>query len=189
MDKWNSSNAICPEEVVIRIRDPLELIADQCVNPIIHFLWKKHVNINCYSIVNKNQENVHIDIMTSEWAHKTQASIKEINTNGILLPILLYCDGVTIGMNGKATVTPVMCTLGWYSQELFKQPISKMVIGYIDKMSDILVQVLIRHLNENVKMSRTKCDESTKYFKKQIYFKFWEVVLNSINAAAFPRIV
>ena len=64
-----------------------------------------------------------------------------------------------------------------------------MVIGYIDKMSDILVQVLIRHLNENVKMSRTKCDESTKYFKKQIYFKFWEVVLNSINAAAFPRIV
>ena len=87
-------------------------------------------------------------------------------------------------MNGKATVTPVMCTLGWYSQELFKQPISKMVIGYIDKMSDISDQVLIRHLNENVKMSRTKCDENIKYFKKQIYFKFWEVVLNSINAAA-----
>ena len=32
MEKWDSKNGICPEEVVIRVRDPLELIADLCVN-------------------------------------------------------------------------------------------------------------------------------------------------------------
>ena len=48
INKWHRSNGSPPEEVIIRIRDPLELIADQCVNPIIHFLWKDHVHINCY---------------------------------------------------------------------------------------------------------------------------------------------
>jgi len=41
----------------------------------------------------------------------------------------LYADGVSIGMNGKANVTPVMMTLGRYSKELFKQDYGKMVIG------------------------------------------------------------
>ena len=41
MDKWKSRNASCPEELVIRIRDPQELIADQCVNPIIQFFMKE----------------------------------------------------------------------------------------------------------------------------------------------------
>jgi len=56
MEKWDSKNGICPEEVVIRVRDPLELIADQCVNPIIHFLWKAHGNINCYSNINERMK-------------------------------------------------------------------------------------------------------------------------------------
>ena len=184
MEKWDSKNGICPEEVVIRVRDPLELIADQCVNPIIHFLWKAHVNINCYSKLNEKNENVSCDIMTSEWAHQSLLAIREIDPNGLLLPLLFYADGVSIGMNGKANVTPVMMTLGWYSKELFKQDISKMVIGYIDKFSDISDQVLIKHLQETKDFSKTKCEENIKYFKKQIFFKFWEVVLESINAAA-----
>jgi len=40
-------------------------------------------------------------------------------------------------MNGKANVTPNMMPLGWYSIELFNQDYGKMVIGYIDKLSDI----------------------------------------------------
>jgi len=100
------------------------------------------------------------------------------------LSFLFYADGVSIGMNGKANVTPVMMTLEWYSKELFKQDISTMVIGYIDKFSDISDQVLIKHLQETKGFSKTKCEENIKYFKKQIFFKFWEVVLDSINAAA-----
>ena len=184
MDKWDIKNGPCPEKVVIRVRDPLELIADQCVNPIIHFLWKDYVHIECYSKTNNRNEKVFCDIMSSEWARKTLEEIREIDPNGLLLPLLFYADGVSIGMNGKANVTPVMMTLGWYSEELFKQDISKMVIGYIDKLSDISDEILIKHLHEVKRFSRTKCEENIKYFKKQVFFKFWEVTLHSINTAA-----
>ena len=184
MDKWDIKNGSCPEKVVIRVRDPLELIADQCVNPIIHFLWKDYVHIDCYSKTNNRNEKVFCDIMSSEWARKTLEEIREIDPNGLLLPLLFYADGVSIGMNGKANVTPVMMTLGWYSEELFKQDISKMVIGYIDKLSDISDEILIKHLHEVKRFSRSKCEENIKYFKKQVFFKFWEVTLHSIKTAA-----
>jgi len=132
MDKWDSINGPIPANVVIRVRDPLDLIADQCVNPIIHFLLKEYVHINCYSKTNNNNEKVVCDIMSSEWAHKNVEEIHQIDPNGSLLPILFHVDGVCIGMNGKANVAPVMMTLGWHSEELFKQDISKMVIGYIN---------------------------------------------------------
>jgi len=44
MKKWNCNNAPAPEKVEIRIRDPMELIAEQCVYPIIYFLWKEHAH-------------------------------------------------------------------------------------------------------------------------------------------------
>jgi len=86
--------------------------------------------------------------------------------------VLTYADGVSIGMNGKANVTPVMMILGIYSEDLFKQDISKMVIGYIDKLSDISDQVLIKYLQEGKKIWRTRCEKNVKFFKRQIFLKF-----------------
>jgi len=66
MNKWNSKK-IGPGNVVIRVRDPLKLIADQCAsNPIIHFLWEKYVQINCYSKTNNKNEKVLCDLMSTE---------------------------------------------------------------------------------------------------------------------------
>ena len=124
----------------------MELIADQCVNPIIHFLWKDHVHIDYHKVTNSNNEDVYCDIMSSEWARKTLEDIRKIDPNGLLVPIILYADGVSIGMNGNANVTPVMLTLGWYSKDLFKQDHGKMVIGYIDKLTNISEEELIKHL-------------------------------------------
>jgi len=60
-----------------------------------------------------------------------------------------------------------------------------MVIGHIDNLSDTSDQVLIKHLQEVKKICRTRCEENIKFFKRQIFFKFWEVTfLDSINAAA-----
>jgi len=56
-------------------------------------------------------------------------------------------------MNGKAIFAPVLMFLGWYSEKLFKQDISKMVIGCIDKLTDISDQVLIKHLKEVKRIS------------------------------------
>ena len=184
MNKWNCNNAPLPEEVEIRIRDPIELIADQCVNPIIHFLWKDHVHIDYHKVTNSNNEDVYCDIMSSEWARKTLEDIRKIDPNGLLVPIILYADGVSIGMNGNANVTPVMLTLGWYSKDLFKQDHGKMVIGYIDKLTDISEEELIKHLMTVQKFSRTKSEANIRWFKKTVFFTFWGKVLDKINSAA-----
>ena len=184
MDKWNCNNAFPPKEVKIRIRDPMELIADQCVNPIIQFLWKEHVHINYHKETNSNNEDVYCDIMSSEWARKNLEDIRKIDPNGLLLPIFLYADGVTIGMNGKANLIPVMMTLGWYSNELWKQDYGKMVIGYIDKLADISDEELIKHLMEVKKFSRSKSEANIRWFRKKVFYTFWGKVLDKINSAA-----
>ena len=43
---------------------------------------------------------------------------------------------------------------------------------------------LIKHLKEVKGFSRKKAEENIKYFKKQVYFKFWEIVLDSLKVAA-----
>jgi len=58
----------------------------------------------------------------------------------------LYADGVNIGLNGKANVAPVLMTLGCFLKELYKPNYGKMVIGYIDRLTDISEEELINHL-------------------------------------------
>jgi hypothetical protein len=167
----------------------MELIADQCVNPIIHFLWKEHVHINYHKKTNSNNEDVYSDLMSSEWARKTLEDIRKIDPNGLLVPISLYADGVSIGMNGKANLIPVMMTLGWYSRELFKQDYGKMVIGYIDKLTDISDEILINHLMDVKQFSRTKSEANIRWFKKKVFNTFWKNVLDKISSAASSGIL
>ena len=104
--------------------------------------------------------------MSSEWARKTLQDIRKSDPNGLLLPISLYADGVTIGMNGKANLIPVMMTLGWYSNKLFNQNCGKMVIGYIDEFTDISEEELIKNFVEVRKFSRSKSEANYRWFKK-----------------------
>jgi len=122
--------------------------------------------------------------MSSEWARKTLDDIHKFDTNGLLLPISLYADGVSIGMSGKANLIPVMMTLGWYSKELFNQDYGKMVIGYIDKLTDISEEELIKHLTEVKKFSRSKSEANIRWFKQIIFCTFWGKVLYKINSTA-----
>jgi len=66
--------------------------------------------------------------MSSECARKTLEDITSFNPNGLLLPIILYADVISIGMNGNGNVTPVIMTLGWYSKELFKHDYGKWLL-------------------------------------------------------------
>jgi hypothetical protein len=125
MDKWDCDNSPRPQEVVIRIRDLLEVIAEQCVNPKIHLLWKEHVHINCYKKTNEKGEIVYSDLMTSPWAHAEQKNIERINPKGLVAPVIFYVDGVSPGMSGKTHITPIMLVLGFYDEELRKQNFCK----------------------------------------------------------------
>jgi hypothetical protein len=184
MDKWDSENSPRPQEVEIRIRDLLELIADQCINPKIQLLWKEHVHINCYQKTNEKGEKVFSDIMSSPWAHNEQKKIEKINPKGLIVPVLFYWDEVHAGMNQKAHMAPVMFTLGYYDEPLRKQDFSKEVRVFLDGLLNTLDESLIKHLNEVKGFCKTKCEEIVKYFKKQVFFKFWELVLDSIKAVS-----
>ena len=74
-----------------------------------------------------------------------------------------------------------MFTLGFYDDKLRKKDVSRNVLGYLDKLSDISDEALITHFKEVKSFSRTKAIENIKYFKKQVFFKFWEMVLDSIK--------
>ena len=103
----------------------LEVIAEQCVNPKIHLLWKEHVHIHCYKNTNEKGEIVYSDIMTSPWAHAEQNNIERIHPDGLVAPAIFYVDGVSPGMSGKAHINPIMLVLGFYSEELRKQILAK----------------------------------------------------------------
>ena len=186
MSEWNHPNTSCPEDVVIRLRDPLELIAEQCVSPFLQFLWKDHINIDCYEKFDskKKKKKLYRDIMSSEWAKEALAEIRQKDPNGILLPIIFYWDGVALGQHMDTLVCPVMGTLGWYSKTLFQKDISKFVIGFIEKINNISEAVLINHLVTVCRMSSTKAKENIAFFKKQIFFEFWQQCLETIQPAA-----
>ena len=57
-------------------------------------------------------EKLFYDVMSSDWAKEAQAEIHKIDPNGILLPIILYSDGVALGQHMNTYLCPVMDTLG-----------------------------------------------------------------------------
>jgi len=65
-----------------------------------------------------------------------------------------------------------MMTVGWYSRELFKLYFGKSIIGYIDKLSDISDQILIKHLMEVKGFSKTKCIENIAFLNNRYFASF-----------------
>ena len=131
MNKWNHSNIQCPEEVEIRIRDIIQIVADQCVSPHIQFLWKEDIQIKTYRKQNKINENVFCDIMSSDWACEEQEEITKFDRDGLLLAMMHYYDGVSPDNLMKTSLSPVMGTLGFYGRKLLQNYCSKFPVGYI----------------------------------------------------------
>jgi hypothetical protein len=183
MSKWNHPNTTRLEDIVIRIRDPCKLIADQCISPFIQFLWKDHINMDCYEKVDDQGNKVYCDIMSSEWAREALDEIRKKDPEGMLLPLLLYWDGVALGQHMDTLVCPVMGTLGWYSKTLYQKDVSKFVIGFIEKMNNVSEAVLINHLVTVCKMASSKAKDNIAYFKKQLFLEFWKLCIDTMKEA------
>ena len=177
MNKWDHSNLRCPEEVEIRMRDIMQLIADQCVSPHLQFLWKDDIKIRSYSQSNDKGEKVFCDLMSSDWVFEEQQLISQFDKDGILLPIILYYDGVCPDKNMNSSLSPVMGTLGWYGRKLLHNYCSKFVVGYISelKVSEV---ILVHHLMKVCKMTKTKALKNIAIFKKICSLNFGGCYLN-----------
>ena len=183
MNQWDHSNLRCPEEVEIRMRDIMQLIADQCVSPHLQFLWKDEIKIRSYKPSNDSGENVFCDLMSSEWVFEEQKLISQFDKDGILLPVMLYYDGVCPDKNMNTSLSPVMGTLGWYGRKLLQNYCSKFVVGYLSEMN-VSEVVIVHHLMKVCKMKKTKALKNINIFKKNLFFEFWKVLLETLKPAA-----
>ena len=64
------------EELVILVRDPIELISYQLVDPVLQFQWKEHIAYDAFVKTNDKNERVISDTITTPWAHKMETMIK-----------------------------------------------------------------------------------------------------------------
>lgn len=76
-------------------------------------------------------------------------------------------------------------TLGNFKDRLQLLDMSKMVLGFIPDLGNLLTEVLIKHLVQNVPgYSKSKAILAIKYYKRTVEKKFWELVFESVQRYA-----
>ena len=185
MESWKISGQK-PDEIIVRARDPLEMLSYLAVDPTIQFSWKEHVHYDTFSMTDiSTGENYVGDLMSSSWAKNTERVIRqEKNPEGKLMPCLLYHDGVAMGHGANIKSVPVLGTCGNFSDELIRKNIAKFCLGFIpDITSTISVEALISHLMERG-MSRTAAGKEVRWFNLHLEKEFWSMVTAPLKAAS-----
>ena len=152
MNKWNQFNK--PDNIKLRIRNIIEEISLKFIDPLIMFGWKDHVHLQTFSQYHNNIRCYSV-LMSSIWAENTSKLMKEKNSNGILIPIILYYDEVSFGKSRMAAATPVMVTLSNFSDTLMRKYFGKLCISYIPHFRDISETSVLSHLVDVCDMNIT----------------------------------
>lgn len=103
MGAFNEGGCKPPAEIEIIARDPLELVAQALVDPTIQYI---HCDDCVYEYTPQTLEDgtpCWSSIMSSEFAKHTQAAIRARHTEGILIPVVTYADGVSLGLRNKVS--------------------------------------------------------------------------------------
>ena len=134
---WKLDELSIPiDPIMVYLRDPIELISELFVNPLIMFKYKSQVKFKYYNNGLNDFSLIHADIMTSEWCKYTEKQILEKSNDGHILPLIFNSDGAQLGANINNKTTPLMCTTGNFSDDLIDQDIAKCVIGYLPNLRD-----------------------------------------------------
>ena len=169
------------EELIILVRDPIELISYQLVDPVLQFQWKNHISYNAFVKKNDKNERVISDTMTTTWAHKMESLIRIESPEAIFIPIFLYTDGVSLGHGQNKKCNPVMGNIGNFSDELLRKDFSKFTLGFIPFIDSSSEESIVQHLMVKCGPSRTLAEYSLKIFKLEIDKYFWKEVLTPIE--------
>ena len=164
--------------IMIYMRDPMEVIAELLVNPKVMFKYRDHVKFDYF----RNDANAYCDLMSSEWCRLTESYIRETKSvEGKVLPIIFYLDGVQLNDNIHNKVTPVMCTIGNFSDELINQDISKCVIGYLPDTLESK-EAIFTHLRELYpNTSSTELEKQIRQFDLLIEREFWKEIVKGLR--------
>jgi hypothetical protein len=100
------------------------------------------------------------------WAIKTQEMLQKRfpgDDNHILIPLLLFCDGVSVGWGCNVTFENATVSVGNFPADLTRKLIGKMNIGFTSSVSnkDLHHTSLKTHLKHKLG-NITKADEAVK---------------------------
>ena len=178
MDEWNSVG-VAPVPVQIIARDPYEVIAYKLIDPTLQYGWKDSILYESTLIHVGDNIECSNDLMTTSWARCTEANVRRFVPDAILIPLIIYGDGVTMGLRGNAKATPALATMGNFSDELQQRDISKMALGYLPDLKYLNKEELLNHLVKQG-IGATKAANEIVKFGRHIENEFWRIVLKSL---------
>ena len=100
LDTWSQRTPPpAPREIICR--DPLELLCLKCVDPTLQFINGGDIQFSYLEETLHDGTPCASNLMSSLWAKQTEREIKAIHPDGILFPIVVYADGVALGLRNK----------------------------------------------------------------------------------------
>jgi len=175
-EHWKVHEIGIEDPIFIHVRNPIEIISEMLVDPEIMYKWKEHVHFEYY-----NDNNRIGNVMTSPWCANTQAELRQRSPQGTLLAIILYADGVALTENIHNLITPVICTLGNFSQELITKDISKGTISYIPNLRDLHEDKIVKHLRK-IYPTLDSAKKAYRSFERHITRTVWDYIIKEINS-------
>jgi len=142
--------------VKVYVRSLFHVISEMLVDPEIMYIWRAHIHMSYHRAVDKDGRQVYSDVMSSPWAEESVRMVHEKDSAGHLLPVILYTDGVQVSPHSRNKVTPVIVTLGIFSDDLLQKDISKRVITYMPNFKDKSKDCIAQHLVKTLNISKTK---------------------------------
>ena len=180
---WNPEHESFPfkhsKGLFLRTLDPLEQISTVLNDPAV-MLSDENIRLDAYSIQDDKGEHISVDIMSSPWALHTQKRIKSRDPHGIMLVIIPYSDGLDVTHCINTSFTPVVVTLGNYSNSYFMTNQSKLILGYLP---DINETIALNYLKNVLSMAETVAKREVSYLKLRVQRAFWISALSSIRTA------
>ena len=180
---WNPENERFPfkqgKGIDLRTLDPLEQICTALNDPTVMFS-NESIRLEAYCIQNADGEHISVDVMSSPWALHTQNKIRMRDPDGIMLVIIPYSDGLNVTHCINTTFTPVVVTLGNYSNSFFLTNKAKHILGYLPEMEETM---LLSYLKNVISMTDSVAKKEITDFKLRVDRAFWVSILSSIQAA------
>jgi hypothetical protein len=105
MGAFREGGCSSPEEVELIVRDPLELVATALVCPVLQYLNQTECLYDYSPGVLDDGSPCWSGVMSSSFAKYTQAEIRKYNPEGVLVPIITYADGVSLGLRNKVSMS------------------------------------------------------------------------------------
>jgi hypothetical protein len=92
-----------PEVFELLGRDPMELIAYKLIDPTLMLLYKDHIQFNYKRETLDNGKECFSNLMSSLYAKNTEEEIKNIHTEAIFCPLIVYSDGVALELRKRVS--------------------------------------------------------------------------------------